>query len=402
MTTLSRRQVGASLAVLSAALAAPAAVRAAPAVSARPLYKDPKAPVAARVDDLMGRMTLEEKVAQMMGVWQKKGAIQTPDGEFSAEKASAAYPNGLGQVSRPSDRRGVTVSGGAAGAAAADPPYRSPRETATYINAAQAWALEHTRLGIPLLMHDEALHGYVSAEATSFPQAIALASTWDPALAERVFAVAAREMRLRGTTVALAPVVDVARDPRWGRIEETYGEDPHLVAEMGLAAIRGFQGRTLPLARDKVYATLKHMTGHGQPESGTNTGPAPIAERTLREMFFPPFERAVKEANVRAVMPSYNEVDGVPSHVNRWLLTGVLRGEWGFQGAVTSDYFAIRETVTRHRMFETLDEAAAAALHAGVDVELPDGEAYERLPALVRAGRAPQAEIDAAVRPSSH
>jgi beta-glucosidase len=394
MTSLTRRQIGASLAALSAALAAPP-VRA--AAGARPLYKDPKAPVAARVDDLMGRMTLEEKVAQMTGVWEKKGAIQTPAGEFSAEKAKAAYPNGLGQISRPSDRRGVKPSSGAAGATA-DAPYRSPRETAAYINAAQAWALNETRLGIPLLMHDEALHGYVSAESTCFPQAIALASTWDPALVERVFSVAAREMRLRGSTIALAPVVDVARDPRWGRIEETYGEDPYLVSEMGVAAIRGFQGRTLPLAKDKVYATLKHMTGHGQPENGTNVGPAPIAERTLRENFFPPFERAVKETNVRAVMPSYNEIDGVPSHVNRWLLTGVLRGEWGFSGAVTSDYFAIRETVTRHRMFESLDDAAVAALHAGVDVELPDGEAFERLPELVRAGRAPQAEIDAAVR----
>jgi len=396
MTFLTRRRFGASLAVLAGALAAPTAQAAQGRDGARPLYKDPKAPIPARVDDLMGRMTLEEKVAQMVGIWLKKEDIQTPEAEFSAEAASKAFPNGLGQISRPSDRRGAKA--GAFAGAEPGTVNRTPKETATYVNAAQKWAVEKTRLGIPMLMHDEALHGYVAREATSFPQAIALASTWDPETVEKVFAVAAREMRLRGSNIALAPVVDVARDPRWGRIEETYGEDPHLCAEIGLAAIRGFQGRSLPLAKDKVFVTLKHMTGHGQPESGTNIGPAQISERTLRENFFPPFERAVKEANVRAVMPSYNEIDGVPSHANRWLLHDVLREEWGFHGATLSDYFAVREMVTRHRMFETPDDAAVAALHAGVDVELPDGEAYDRLPELVRSGRVPQAEIDAAVR----
>jgi beta-glucosidase len=242
----------------------------------------------------------------------------------------------------------------------------------------------------------------VAREATSFPQAIALASTWDPPLVEKVFSAAAREARARGSNIVLAPVVDVARDPRWGRIEETYGEDPYLVSEIGLAAIRGFQGRTLPLAKNKVFVTLKHMTGHGQPESGVNTAPAQVGERTLRETFFPPFERAVKEANVRAVMPSYNEIDGVPSHANKWLLTTVLRQEWGFTGAVTSDYFAIRELVTRHHMFATGDDAAVATLNAGVDVELPDGDVFNALPALVRSGRVSQAQIDASVRRILH
>lgn len=393
MTPLTRRRFGASLAVLASALATPAARAAA---TARPLYKDPTAPIAARVEDLLGRMTLEEKVAQMVGIWLNKEQIQTSEAEFSAEAASKAFPHGLGQVSRPSDRRGAKA--GAFAGAEPGTVNRTPSETARYINAAQKWAMEKTRLGIPLLMHDEALHGYVARESTSFPQAIALASTWDPETVEKVFAVTAREMRLRGSNIALAPVVDVARDPRWGRIEETYGEDPHLCAEIGLAAIRGFQGRSLPLAKDKVFVTLKHMTGHGQPESGTNIGPAQISERTLRENFFPPFERAVKEANVRAVMPSYNEIDGVPSHANRWLLHDVLREEWGFHGATLSDYFAIREMVTRHKMYETPDDAAVAAIKAGVDVELPDGEAYNRLPELVRSGRVSQAEIDAAVR----
>jgi len=361
-------------------------------------YRNARLPVAERVEDLLGRMTLEEKVAQLIGIWEHKGDIQTPSGDFAPDKATTAFPNGLGQISRPQDKRGVDPAANGAAGQAGDAPNRTGRETADYVNAGQRWAVEQTRLGIPLLFHEEALHGYVARGATSFPQSIALASSWDPAMVTRVFSVAAREMRARGAQLALAPVVDVARDPRWGRIEETYGEDPHLVGEMGLAAIRGFQGETLPLAPDKVFVTLKHMTGHGQPENGTNVGPANISERTLRENFFPPFERAVTELPVMSVMASYNEIDGLPSHANRWLLHDVLRGEWGYKGAVVSDYFAIRELNTRHRMFATIEEAAIRALDAGVDVELPDGEGYDTLPALVRAGRVEAARIDEAVR----
>ena len=362
-----------------------------------PLYMDSTRPIDARVDDLLRRMTLDEKVAQLETVWEHKDKIQTPDGTFSPADASRNFPNGIGQIARPSDRRGVTQSSGAAGASAATHG-RDADETAQYIDAAQHWAVEHTRLSIPILMHEESLHGYVARDATSFPQAIALASTWDPALLTRVFGVAAREMRARGALLALAPVVDVARDPRWGRIEETYGEDPYLVGEMGVAAIKGFQGTTLPLAPDKVFVTLKHLTGHGQPENGTNVGPAPYGERDLRENFFPPFEKAVKTLPIRSVMASYNEIDGIPSHANKWLLTNVLRGEWGFQGAVVSDYFAIRELMTRHRMFDNLADAAVRAMDSGVDAETPDGEAYALLPQLVRSGRVPQAEVDTAAR----
>lgn len=401
-TTLTRRLFGASLAALSVAAApglAQAADKAAKKAGDKPLYKDPAQPIDARVQDLLGRMTLEEKAAQLIGIWLTKAKIQTPEGDFSPEEASKNFPNGLGQISRPTDRRGLkpaTVVGAAAGAEDGSIGRNAP-QTAKYTNAAQKWAVEKTRLGIPLLMHDEALHGYVARDATSFPQAIALASTFDPELAEKIFSVAAREMRARGSNMALAPVVDVARDPRWGRIEETYGEDPHVCAEMGLAAIRGFQGATLPLAKDKVFATLKHMTGHGQPENGTNVGPAQIAERTLRENFFPPFERAVTELPVRSVMPSYNEIDGVPSHANRWLLTKILREEWGYKGSVQSDYFAIKEMIARHKLTNDLGDTAVMALHAGVDVELPDGEAYALIPELVKAGRIPQFEVDAAV-----
>ena len=399
MTRLpSRRRAPLALALCLSIATGPLAAMAQPAGA--PLYKDPRQPIAKRVDDLLARMTLEEKVAQMTGVWERKDLIQTPQGQFSLERAEQAFPNGLGEISRPSDRRGVKTAGSDNGAAGAldQAPGRGPRETADYTNAAQHWAVEHTRLGIPLLMHEEGLHGYVAPDATSFPQAIGLASTWDPDLLTRVFSVAAREMRARGAQIALAPVVDVAREPRWGRIEETYGEDPYLVGTMGIAAIRGFQGDTLPLANDKVFATLKHFTGHGQPENGTNVGPAEISERTLRENFFPPFQRAIAALPIQAVMPSYNEIDGVPSSASRWLLTDVLRGEFGFKGATTSDYFAIKELITRHHIAADLDGAAIRALDAGMDLELPDGEAYARLPALVKAGKVQMAQIDTAVR----
>src|SRR3954451_22916964 len=363
----------------------------------QPLYKDARQPVERRVEDLLSRMTLDEKVAQLLTIWEQKAKVQTADGQFDRARASAAFPNGIGGFARPSDYRGVTQSNGAAGAAGVT-VNRDARETAEYIDAAQHWAVEHTRLGIPLILHEESLHGCVARGATSFPQAIGLASTWDPQLLTRVFSVAAREMRARGANLALAPVVDVARDPRWGRIEETYGEDPYLVGEMGLAAIRGFQGETLPLAPDKVFVTLKHLTGHGQPQNGTNVGPADIGERELRDVFFPPFERAVKTLPVRSVMASYNEIDGLPSHANHWLLTDVLRGEWGYKGAVVSDYYAINELVTRHKMFGDVSAAAERAIKSGVDSETPDPQGYSHLAELVRAGKVPQSLIDQAVR----
>src|SRR4029078_12286883 len=156
--------------------------------------------------------------------------------------------------------------------------------------------------------------------------------------------------------------VDVARDPRWGRFEETYGEDPYLVARMGLAAVRGFQGGGTTLPGERVIATLKHMTGHGQPESGTNVGPASFGERTLRDVFFPPFEVAVKQGAARSLMPSYNELDGVPSHVNHWMLRDVLRKEWGFDGTIVSDGQAISQLPGRHRVAKDAADAARQAL----------------------------------------
>ena len=357
---------------------------------ATPAYKDPSVPIERRIDDLLGRMTLAEKIAQISCIWNGKQQALDATGNFDPAKARTAFPDGFGQVARPSDLRG-----------SGDPlqvPYRNARATVVLVNAIQHWAVENTRLGIPVLFHEEGLHGYAARDATSFPQSIALASSWDPELLTRVFAVAGREIRARGVQLVLAPVVDVARDPRWGRIEETYGEDPYLVGRLGVAAVRGFQGDSLPLAPGKVFATLKHMTGHGQPESGTNVGPAPYGERTLRETFFPPFAAAVREAGAFNVMASYNEIDGIPSHANHWLLHDVLRGEMGFTGAVVSDYYGIEQLQQLHHVEPDLMHAAARALHAGVDFDLPDGEAYAQLPQALAAGLITPEEIDQAVR----
>ncbi len=353
-------------------------------------YKNPALPTARRVEDLLARMTLEEKVAQMLCIWNAKRQITDAKGRFDPARAPEWFRVGIGRIERPSDGHGA-------------------RAQAEFTNAIQRWVKENTRLGIPVIFHEEALHGLQGQEATSFPQAIALASTWNPDLVERAFAAVAKEVRARGAQQVLAPVVDVARDPRWGRFEETYGEDPYLVARMGLAAVRGFQGggRTVALGAkrpqtpgpsQRVIATLKHMTGHGQPESGTNTGPAPFGERTLREVFFYPFEVAVKQGHARSVMPSYNEVDGVPSHANRWMLRDVLRGEWGFDGTIVSDWQAIRQLAGRHRVAAGDAEAARQALAATVDVELPDVETYRTLVEQVKQKKVPQAAINDAVR----
>jgi beta-glucosidase len=357
----------------------------------RPLYKDPSAPVDRRIDDLLSRMTLAEKIAQITCVWDGKKQFLTAAGDFDAARARAAFPAGIGQVARPSDLRG-------SGDDPLERPFRNVRQTVDLVNAIQHYAVNDTRLGIPVLFHEEALHGYVARDATSFPQAIALASSWDPDLLTRVFSVAAREARARGAYLVLAPVVDVARDPRWGRIEETYGEDPYLVSRLAIGAVHGFQGDALPLGPDKVFATLKHMTGHGQPESGTNVGPAELSERTLREVFLPPFATAIRIANAQDVMASYNEIDGIPSHANHWLLHDVLRGEMGFKGAVVSDYYGIEQLVDLHHVEPDLVHAAARALHAGVDFDLPDGQAYAKLPQALAAGLVTQAQIDTAVR----
>ncbi len=350
-----------------------------------PLYKDPSLPVERRVADLLARMTLEEKVAQTLAVWQQKRALVDASGRFDPAKAQAILQHGIGQITRPSD--GVDRGG----------KRRSPRETVEFVNAIQKWVIENTRLGIPVMFHEEALHGLAAVKGTHFPAAIGLASTWDPALVERVFTVAAREARARGAQQVLSPVLDLARDPRWGRTEETYGEDPHLASEIGLAAIRGYQGPMPALTPGHVFATAKHYAAHGPNEGGINTAPTPVPERELREALLWPFERAIVEGHIASVMPSYNEIDGVPSTASPFLLDRVLRQEWGFVGSVVSDYNAIEQLTDRHHVAASMAEAAKLALTAGVDLELPDKRAYATLADEIRAGRIDQQALDRAV-----
>jgi beta-glucosidase len=349
-----------------------------------PAYKNARLPVERRVADLLGRMTLEEKVAQLVCLWAGRPQVKpqtdfsTDRGDFSPEKASVVLKNGIGQIARQRERK-------------------DPREAATFANALQKWLVEHTRLGIPAIFHDEILHGLMARKATSFPTPIALASSWDTELVTRVFTAAALETRARGSHFVLGPNLDLAREPRWGRTEETYGEDPYLVSRMGVAVIRAIQGDGPTVDDEHVIATAKHFAAHGQPEGGTNIAPANYSERTLREYFLPSFEAAVKEAHVLSVMASYNEIDGVPSHANRWLLGKVLRQEWGFDGMVASDYYGIPQLESLHHVANDKAEAARLALEAGVDAELPDPDCYPSLLQLVREGKVPEALVDRAV-----
>ena len=356
-----------------------------------PAYRNPKLSVERRVKDLLSRMTLREKVAQMLCIWQQKSNTMVDEkGRFDLQKAKSHFKDraGLGQVGRPSD-----AGGG-----------RNAREMAELTNEIQKFFIENTRLGIPVVFHEECLHGHAAIDGTSFPQPIGLGATFDPELVRRLFEMTAAEARARGTHQALTPVVDVAREPRWGRVEETYGEDPYLVSRMGIAAVQGFQGDATFQDKKHVIATLKHFAAHGQPESGTNCAPVNVSERILREVFLYPFKEALHKGGTISVMASYNEIDGVPSHANKWLLRDVLRKEWGFKGYVVSDYFAVRELNERPDLFgnhlaEDRAQAAALAVHAGVNIELPDPDCYPYLVELVRKGLVKERLIDELVTP---
>ena len=363
-----------------------------------PVYKNPAAPVARRVSDLLARMTLEEKAAQMMCVWQEKTTkLLDAAGNFDFNKARAAFKkgHGLGQVGRPSDA-GSTPSDAGIG--------KNARETAVLANAIQKFFIEHSRLGIPVMFHEECLHGHAAIGSTSFSQPIGLGATFNPELVEKLFTMTAEEARVRGAHQALTPVVDVARDARWGRVEETYGEDPFLNTQLGMAAVRGFQGDASFKDKKRVIATLKHFAAHGQPESGQNCAPVNVSERVLRETFLHPFKDCLQKAGAISVMASYNEIDGVPSHANEWLLRDVLRKEWGFKGFVVSDYYAIWELHHRpdtHGHFVAKDklEACELAVKAGVNIEFPEPDCYLHLVELVRKRILKEKQLDELVAP---
>jgi beta-glucosidase len=354
-----------------------------------PVYRNSRIAPEDRLTDLLKRMTLEEKVAQTVCLWrQKQTALFDDKGTLDLNRFKSQFPHGVGQIARLSD-----TSGGL-----------NASQMADMANTLQQFLIEHTRLGIPTIIHEECLHGLVAIDATSYPQPIGLASTFNPELIETIYAAIAEDTRSRGAHQALTPVVDVAREPRWGRVEETFGEDPFLVAQMGIAAVRGLQGDGTLRDRKRLIATLKHFAAHGQPESGSNCGPGNYSERVLRDVFLYPFRETIQKAHALSIMPSYNEIDGVPSHANTWLLKDILHREWGFQGLAVSDYFAItelhqRDEATSFSVARDKDEAALLAANAGVNIELPDGDCYPNLVHLVRNGKLNESVLDELISP---
>ncbi|MCS7104366.1 MAG: glycoside hydrolase family 3 C-terminal domain-containing protein [Thermofilaceae archaeon] len=329
--------------------------------------------VEARVEQLLSKMTLEEKVSQLLSI-----PIESlVDGnKFSKAKAEDLLKHGIGQITRVSGSRLAL----------------KPREAASLVNAVQRFLVEETRMGIPAIVHEESLAGLLAATATCFPQAIALASSWDPDLVYRVACEIRRQVMIVGARHCLAPVLDLCWDPRWGRCEETYGEDPYLSAAMGVAYVRGLQGDL----RNGVVATGKHFAGHGFPEGGRNVAPVRMGEREFRETSLYTFEAAVKEGGLMSVMPAYHEIDGIPCHANKWLLTRVLREEWGFKGIVVSDYMAVRQLQTFHAVAADELEAALKALEAGVDIELPGVDCFKRLIDAVKGGVVSEKKVEEA------
>jgi beta-glucosidase len=337
-------------------------------------YRDSSLSVKDRVKDLLGRMTQEEKLAQVGSVW----APDLLEGErFSDAKAEALLCNGIGHVSRLGTASTLR-----------------PAELASTANEIQRYILEKTRLGIPALLHEESCAGLTAREATQFPHAIGLASTWEPDLVQSMADVIREEMVAVGARHTLAPVLDVARDPRWGRCEESFGEDPYLVGRMGVAYVRGIQGASLGHG---VAATGKHFLGYGAPEGGMNWAPCQLPRRELLERILPPFEAAVREARIATIMNGYHEIDGIPCGASKELLDDLLRGELGFDGPVVSDYLTVLCLMVFHRITNERTEAAARALEAGLDVELPRLDVFRDLPAAIETGRIDGALLDRAV-----
>ncbi len=348
----------------------------------QPPYKNKNLSPAVRAKDLLTKMTVDEKLMQLQCLWQQKTKIFDENGNFDEVKAAAIFKNGLGELARLNENGRVNA------------PSYSPRDQAVLYNRIQKYFIEKTRLGIPVMTHEESLHGQQADAATNFPIPIALASTWNESLMTEIFANVAEEVRSRGGHHVLAPVVDIARDPRWGRTEETLGEDPYLTSTLAIAQIKAYQGNQVYLDKNKVAVTLKHFGIHGQSEGGNNVAPSNIDERTAREIFLKPFEACVKDAKAMNVMATYNELFGIPAHSNHFLLNDILRKEWGFKGLVVSDYNAIKDLQALHKVASTLEEAGLLAFKAGIDIETPDPDGFKNLKPFLQNGRISMAELD--------
>jgi|CXWL01.1.fsa_nt_gi beta-glucosidase len=341
-------------------------------------YRDARLSVDERVRDVLGRMTLEEKIGQLT----QKGADQFKMNGEVADEASLAALFGDRSVGVLCVKFGDDLL-----------------EGAHRLAAGQRYLRGKTRLGIPALTVNEGLHGVLAKGATIYPQFLALGCTWNPALAREMGAQISEEATAGGINHLLTPMIEVVRDPRWGRVEECIGESPYLVSRMTVAYTLGIQGdlrdgRTL--APDKALAMLKTFAGYSMPVNGINLAPSVLAERELRSTYFPPVEANIRETGVLSVMPSYNEIDGIPSHANRWLLEDVLRGEMGFTGYTYADWGGVIRNFSSHRVAKDAAEAGALALAAGVDLEAPKPDGFQHLAALVRQGRVKEAGIDRA------
>lgn len=328
-------------------------------------YRDASRRIDDRVADLLSRMRVEEKAAQLVAPFGSMVDTHTPP-----ETGWGVVTAGLCSLRMP------------------------PRETARLANDLQRKHVEDTRLGIPVLFAEEALVGFKVRDATMFPEAIAQAATWNPALIERMGAEIGTQMAAVGARQALSPLADVAQDPRWGRVSETYGEEPYLVGQIASAFVRGIQG-AVP---DKpIVATLKHFVGYGASDGGRNTETANIGERALREVYGRPFEMAIRDGGARAVMPAYNDLDGIPASGSPDLLTGLLREEYGFTGLVISDLEAVPQLHTKHGTAETLAGAYAQALNAGIDVDLANSNSADRILQAIEEGLLHAETLDRAV-----
>lgn len=348
-------------------------------------YKNVNLPVEKRVSSLMGLMTLEEKIAQTISV--DTGALDISEddlqvfketGKIQSDKLEEAFKHGIGSFQLPGKSLDV-------------------KESTEYRNLLQKYIKDNTRLQIPVLSQEECLNGQLSKGATMFPRPIGLAGTFDTELVQSVFRVIGSETRARGGHQAFTPVLDIGRDPRWGRIEETYGEDTYLVTQMGLAAVRGLQGGSDGVTPEGIIASPKHFVGYGQCAGGRNFAPTEIPLRKLRDEILPPFKAVVTEAKAKGIMPSHSEIDGIPCHGNPWLLTDILRGEWGFDGIVVSDYNDALRLDILHHVEEDKEGACVAALHAGLDMDIPIGSAYKSLYAAATKNKEVIKLIDRAV-----
>ena len=346
------------------------------------LYLQADAPMEKRVDDLLRRMTLEEKVRQLDMYAGAKDIVDkhtddthaAPDAVFLPEKAQSQWGElGVGSI-------------------------HDLNPTPEMTNTIQKWIIAHNRLGIPALFIEEGLHGYDTG--TVFPAPINLSATWNPEIARKTGADIAAEARAHGIDMILAPVLDLAREPRWGRMEEDFGEDPYLTGQLGLAYVRGAQGENLN-SDHTVVAEPKHFAGHGSPEGGTNTSPVHIGERELRTVMLKSFEPAFRDGHAMATMAAYHEIDGIPVTADPFLLKKILRDEWGFQGFVLSDLGAIQRLYNVHHVAATPKDASCMAIRSGVDMQFYDfdHDVFEKaLIDCVHEGSLPQQDLDRAVR----